>query len=168
MFEDFLWDKFYEMDNEAQKQEARAWQWMRFTYSATLDMHTPNKIFGLSTVSFFEGERKPINLFSNPKANDAMAKIYLKRRVLNVCADAASAKSLNLLMDRGYELKWINATLTRNADKQVAWMLGINNAIVYAKLADGIGGTKWFGLVCGDITEMMPKNLVPVPDALQT
>ena len=167
MFEDLLWEKFAEMDTEAQKQEARAWQWMRLTYQANLELHAAGKLFGLKVVSFLPYERNKINFYDNPVANDMNAKTLVLRQAVYICCDGESINSLRLLRKVGHEITWITATLKRNTDMKVAWMLGIKNSIV-VKEFDGIGATRWFGLVCREVTEMVPKNLVPVPDALQT
>ena len=167
MFEDFLWEKFAEVDAEAKKQEGRAWDYMRLVYQANLEMHTAEKIFGLKIVSFLPYERKKVTFFDNPVANDANARTLVKRKSVYICCEGESVKSMRLLRTLGHEIKWITATLKRNTDMKVAWMLGIKDSIVVNEF-DGMGATRWFGLVCGEVSEMMPKNLLPVPDALQT
>jgi hypothetical protein len=165
MLEDFFMEELVKLDAEADKQVARIWDWLRKTYSTTLEMHINNKIFTLKVLAFGRGERSAIKWVDNLPANDMMGKILVKRKVFLVTAESAAAGSLSMLRGEGYEIPWITAAMRRNKDNKIAWMLGVKNGVVYTSYREG--GVMGYAMVCDQVSEMMPKDLVAVPDALQ-
>ena len=76
----------------------------------------------------------------------------------------ADAKHYSWLMDMKIELPYITATLwQRPKKKKIAWMLLVKNARVVKNMGSA-HGVHTFYLVCQEITEMMPKDLLEPPE----
>jgi hypothetical protein len=66
-----------------------------------------------------------------------------------------------------FTLPWITATLWQKPNKKaVAWMLGLKNVIIIRKPVRD-REVYFYHLFCEEMTEMMTRNLVPVPAELQ-
>lgn len=169
MFEGFIWDWLEEEDEADTARMTRAWLWVRATYKADLEVHVANKIFRMPIVSFSKTERADAQPFKKIRGNHSLSLDTINfRKALSICDDPNGATGFANLRNHGSVVPWVTATLRKRQTGEIAWMLGIREA-VFAETVNARGplGEMYHVLLCKQINEMMPKKLVPFPDALQ-
>lgn len=169
MFEGLIWDWLEKADEEDTARMRRAWIWVRATYKADLEVHVANRIFNMPIVSFSHTEREDAKPFKLLLGNHSQSlKTINYRKALSICDDPNGAQGFANLRNSGLNVPWVTATLRKRMTGEIAWMLGIRNA-VFAETVKGRGpmGEMYHVLLCKEVSEMMPKNLVPFPDILQ-
>jgi hypothetical protein len=163
-----LWgyvDDLMKADEDNQK---KIWTWVQATYKGSLELHTPtNTLHHVPVITFAPIKRKPISIRQNRKSNDFVGNVQLKRKAFSVSVSAAAVGTFELLRTTGATLPWIQATLWKLPHKEVAWVVGVKNAIAIEKsetLSDSLGRViVGYTMVCESIHEMVPQSLVPVP-----
>ncbi|HUF03876.1 MAG TPA: hypothetical protein VMM38_06840 [Aridibacter sp.] len=169
MLEGLIWDWLEDADEANTAQMTRAWLWVRATYKADLEVHAGNKIFHMPIVTFSETERLDAQPFKRIRGNHSLSLDRINfRKALSICDDPNGAAAFTNLRNSGSVVSWVTATLRKRQTGEIAWMLGIRDA-AFAETVNGRGplGEMYHILLCKQINEMMPKKLVPFPDALQ-
>lgn len=167
MFENALWDLIFEGLEAEQRQIDRAWIWMRQTYEGSAELHTATMLHNIPIVTMAPTERGHVSHWENSSRNDWNPKIRSKSKAVSVSVDKAWRATFDLVQSGDYTLPWITTTLWQRPNKKaVAWMLGLKNVIIIRKPARD-REVYFYQLFCEELTEMVPRNLVPVPDHLQ-
>ena len=144
--------------------EAKVVNWLQTAYEGQCEMQANPHLFSLPCVAFAPVERELVRgdqIGLNFRQWDE--KVYTKKKAFQISANKASAKQYSWLMDMKIDLPYITATMWQRPKKKIAWMLLVKNARVIKKLAT-VREIHSFYLVCEEISEMMPKDLLPPPE----
>src|SRR5262245_55849102 len=161
MFENAFWKLYFKLEHQAQEHDRKAWNWIRSTYDARVDLYTERSVYEVKIITFTPTERKTLWSPRYP-ISDRDTSVLVKRKAITFGVEAPGVEAFERMKDGGM-IPWMEATLWKRSGKRdSAGALGIKEAIVVDG-SDHYQGITFYYVVCRDIIELESKSLVPVP-----